>query len=310
MDAPLGTAARANVPSSSSTSTSTVGLPRESRISRAPTASMDRHAGQTTAVLGVAGHTRGWCAAAGHVPTRRDPSLRRLGVHPVSGADSAVSARHGGVRRRGAPAPGRRPRRRASATRASSRSPRSAGGRRRRGSRRRRRAPRSSTLVGVAAARAAPAAMPVGTASAAASRCALIACHASSTSARRQRRSARSAPKTCGLRRCIFSAMPAGDVVDGEVARLLGDHRVEVDLQQQVAELLAQVVRRRRCRSPRASRGSPQQVARQRAVGLLALPGALAPQPAHVVEEVEQRLARSSGPSSAADLATPAARRV
>ena len=35
-----GTAARANVPSSRSTSTSTVGLPRESRISRAPTASM------------------------------------------------------------------------------------------------------------------------------------------------------------------------------------------------------------------------------------------------------------------------------
>jgi hypothetical protein len=36
----LGTAARAKDPSSSSTSTSTVGLPRESRISRAPTASM------------------------------------------------------------------------------------------------------------------------------------------------------------------------------------------------------------------------------------------------------------------------------
>ena len=38
--APLGTAARLTVPSSSSTSTSTVGFPRESRISRAPTASM------------------------------------------------------------------------------------------------------------------------------------------------------------------------------------------------------------------------------------------------------------------------------
>ena len=35
-----GTAARASVPSSSATSTSTVGLPRESRISRAPTCSM------------------------------------------------------------------------------------------------------------------------------------------------------------------------------------------------------------------------------------------------------------------------------
>src|SRR5947208_11089899 len=40
VEAPLGTAAWASVPSSSATSTSTVGLPRESRISRAPTASM------------------------------------------------------------------------------------------------------------------------------------------------------------------------------------------------------------------------------------------------------------------------------
>src|SRR5215218_10291375 len=40
VDAPLGTAARAIVPSSRATSTSTVGFPRESRISRAPTASM------------------------------------------------------------------------------------------------------------------------------------------------------------------------------------------------------------------------------------------------------------------------------
>src|SRR5689334_4597535 len=40
VEAPLGTAARPNAPSSSSTSTSTVGLPRESRISRAPTAAM------------------------------------------------------------------------------------------------------------------------------------------------------------------------------------------------------------------------------------------------------------------------------
>src|SRR4051794_5204328 len=40
VEAPLGTAARAMVPSSRATSTSTVGFPRESRISRAPTASM------------------------------------------------------------------------------------------------------------------------------------------------------------------------------------------------------------------------------------------------------------------------------
>src|SRR3954453_2374116 len=40
VDAPEGTAARAVVPSSRRTSTSTVGLPRESRISRAPMSSM------------------------------------------------------------------------------------------------------------------------------------------------------------------------------------------------------------------------------------------------------------------------------
>ena len=40
VDAPEGTAARWTMPSSRSTSTSTVGFPRESRISRAPTASM------------------------------------------------------------------------------------------------------------------------------------------------------------------------------------------------------------------------------------------------------------------------------
>ncbi|SKW43028.1 Uncharacterised protein [Mycobacteroides abscessus subsp. abscessus] len=39
VEAPEGTAARANVPSVKATSTSTVGLPRESRISRAPTCS-------------------------------------------------------------------------------------------------------------------------------------------------------------------------------------------------------------------------------------------------------------------------------
>ena len=40
VDAPLGTAARPTAPESRSTSTSTVGLPRESRISRPTTSSM------------------------------------------------------------------------------------------------------------------------------------------------------------------------------------------------------------------------------------------------------------------------------
>ena len=58
-----GTAARPNVPSSSSTSTSTVGLPRESRISRAPTASMD-------ATCSLPGH---WMECA----------MSRYGTHPI-----------------------------------------------------------------------------------------------------------------------------------------------------------------------------------------------------------------------------------
>ncbi len=40
-DAPDGTAARPMMPDSSSTSASTVGLPRESRISRATTSTME-----------------------------------------------------------------------------------------------------------------------------------------------------------------------------------------------------------------------------------------------------------------------------
>ena len=57
------------------------------------------------------------------------------------------------------------------------------------------------------------------------------------------------------------------------VAGLLGDHRVEVDLQQQVAELLAQVRRRRRCRSPRGSRRSPRAGSAPATGGSARLPG-------------------------------------
>ena len=85
----------------------------------------------------------------------------------------------------------------------------------------------------------------------------------------------------------------AGHVVDGEGAALLGDHGVEVDLQQQVAQLLAQVrpVTRRVTAVDRLERlvGLLEQVAGERAVGLLGLPRALGPQPAHHLEELEQR---------------------
>ena len=66
---------------------------------------------------------------------------------------------------------------------------------------------------------------------------------------------------------------------------------MEVDLQQQVAELLAQVVGVTGVDRLERLGGLLLEVARERPVGLLALPGAVAPQPAHVVEEVEQRLA-------------------
>ena len=102
----------------------------------------------------------------------------------------------------------------------------------------------------------------------------------------------RRSPKTCGLRRCIFSVMPRATSSMVNAPRLLGDHRVEVDLQQQVAELLAQVL----ASVAGVDRleglvGLLEQVARQRPVGLLALPRALGAQPAHHRQELQQRLA-------------------
>src|SRR5690242_961589 len=67
VDAPEGTAARAMVPSSRATSTSTVGLPRESRISRAPTASM----------LGTAHSVASRLGFLRQAALSGDPSLRR-----------------------------------------------------------------------------------------------------------------------------------------------------------------------------------------------------------------------------------------
>ena len=83
---------------------------------------------------------------------------------------------------------------------------------------------------------------------------------------------------------------PAGDVVDRERAALLGDHRVEVDLQQQVAQLLAEVVEVARVDRLQRLVRLLEEVARQRPVGLLPLPAALRPQPPHVGEERHQRL--------------------
>ncbi len=84
-----------------------------------------------------------------------------------------------------------------------------------------------------------------------------------------------------------------GDVVDGEAAGLLrGDPGVEVDLEQQVAELLAQVGVLRWVLEPLDGLdrlvGLLEEVPRQRTVGLLPVPGALAAEPVHDGDQVEQ----------------------
>ena len=82
-----------------------------------------------------------------------------------------------------------------------------------------------------------------------------------------------------------------GDVLDVEAAGLRGDLRVEVDLQQQVAELLAQVLEVTGVDGLERLVGLLEEVAGERAVRLLALPGALGAQPAHHRQELQQRLA-------------------
>src|SRR5512132_1708903 len=68
------------VPSSSATSTSTVGLPRESRISRAPTASMLATASPAL-VEGVRAEATRWAAA----PRRPDPRHTSLSGQALVG---------------------------------------------------------------------------------------------------------------------------------------------------------------------------------------------------------------------------------
>ena len=217
---------------------------------------MDRHAGQT-----IRGPRRPRASPADgtpsrHVPTRREirVSLRRLGVRSVSLAPTRRSAHgHGaayGVAQGllGVDACGRRlgDEGEQAVTEV---------GRLCRGRARHDVGHPLEHLGRRAAAPAAPAAMPsYGERLAFSS--ALIRCHCWSTSAAVIVVGS-VGPKTCGLRRCIFSADPAGDVVDGEVARLLGDDRH--------GSTPAGAGRRapraggpgHRCRSPRPSRRSP-----------------------------------------------------
>ena len=73
---------------------------------------------------------------------------------------------------------------------------------------------------------------------------------------------ATASPNTWGCRRTSLATMPASDVVDAELALGEAQLRLEDDLQQQVAELLAVIggvaggdARRRPRRSPRRGRG-------------------------------------------------------
>ena len=276
MDAPLGTAARANVPSSRSTSTSTVGLPRESRISRAPTASMIAMPIRLSAARG-----RWRAAPAGRIgpsartrprgprPTRRTASRSACSGSTPERRWPRRRARGGG--RRGLPPGPPRPEDR-------SRRVRNAledlgGEQQGRAARRRSRRTASGCRS-----------RPVGRSAR------LICCHCSFTSAA-DRPVGGVGAEDVRVAAVHLLADAARDVVEGELARLLGDDRVEVDLQQKVAELLAEVVGVAGVDRLDRLGGLLLEVARERAMGLLPLPGAVATQPPHVGEEVEQRLA-------------------
>src|SRR6478735_2209284 len=72
-----------------------------------------------------------------------------------------------------------------------------------------------------------------------------------------------------------------GDVVDGEVARRLGDAGVEQDLQQQVSEFLADLGRVADCDGVEQFVGLLHEVRGQGLVRLSDLPAAVGPQPVH-----------------------------
>src|SRR4051794_8715502 len=91
VEAPLGTAARVIVPSSRATSTSTVGFPRESRISRAPTASMLATDCSLASPGGSAGTPAG---AARHAIPRHAVHLGRCPVMTQPPTSSAPPRRH------------------------------------------------------------------------------------------------------------------------------------------------------------------------------------------------------------------------
>ena len=115
--APLGTAARPRAPDTSSTSTSTVGLPRESRISRPTTSSMmltetpgANVANVDARALGVAANARS-VPALGVIPRLRTraPAVRGalVGTPEGRGGAEASPRRSPGRRRVARPVSGR-----------------------------------------------------------------------------------------------------------------------------------------------------------------------------------------------------------
>ena len=86
---------------------------------------------------------------------------------------------------------------------------------------------------------------------------------------------------------------PARHVLDVELARLGGDRGVQVDLQQHVAQLFAEVLGAasvlERLDGLDRLVGLLEQVLGQRAVGLRSLPAALGAEPRHDLDELDQR---------------------
>src|SRR4051812_13510142 len=99
VEAPEGTAARPTVPSSSPTSTSTVGLPRESRISRATIASMVAMCRVAPLVVRLQFSDRD--PAADHGPERNEPRWRAyarpVNFRPADPQARSASADHPGT---------------------------------------------------------------------------------------------------------------------------------------------------------------------------------------------------------------------
>ena len=125
--------------------------------------------------------------------------------------------------------------------------------------------------------------------------------------------SAARSPNTCGWRRISFSRQCSATSARLPCAALLEQQRQEVDLEQHVAELVEQLRVVARVGGVGELVGLLDRVRHDRALVLLAVPGALAPQPAgDLVEAASERGRRASalGPLRAAAAGVAAALRL